>query len=221
MNQAIINPTPYFERTEVSNSDLSWLKQITMNYQDLQDYTNAYRLGSLVDGMLTEPHKLNYFRFTLDNEQYTREEFAMCEKMKNAARADEFFMMLLKQSTGQVVKSADVKFNYGGFEFTLPMRCKYDGWIDPLSWGWDLKSTNCTSQKQFEEAVRHFDYDRSRVVYMKISGAKKDMIMGISKINYKIFKVPVSVGCELWKSGEEKLNDLGFKYWTLFEGVTV
>ena len=214
----------YFNRPEVSNSDLSWLKLELLSAAERQDFTNAYRMGSLIDCMITEPERINYFTYQLldypdagHNEQFTKEEFAVCEMMKKAFRQDEFCISLLRQSTGQKVMSRDVLHNYGGFEFTMAMRCKYDLWSNILGWGGDIKSTTATTQKQFEESIRYFDYDRQRVNYMNISGASKDMIIGISKVNYKIFKVPITRDSELFNSGMKKLTELAFKWYYLFE----
>jgi hypothetical protein len=222
--QTVIASPGYFARLEVSNSDLSWLKLELLSAAERKDFTDAYRMGSLIDAMITEPERINYFKFQLNdypeaghNEQFTKEEFERCEMMKKAFRNDEFCVSLLRQSTGQAVMSAPVDFDYCGFAFQLSMRCKYDLWSDILKWGGDIKSTTATSQKQFEEAIRYFDYDRQRVEYMLISGAPKDMLIGISKVNYKIFKVPITRENELWKSGYEKLSSLAFRWWTLFE----
>lgn len=212
--QAIDN---YYRLPEVSNSDLSWLKLTMLSTQARIDFENAYRLGSLVDAMITEPARVNYFTFTLDDEVFTPFEFYQCEQMKAAFKRDEFCMGLLKQSTGQMVMRETMSFDYGNFEFFLRMRCKYDLYSNILKWGGDIKSTTATTQKQFEEVARHFDYDRQRACYMKISGAKRDMLIGISKVNNKIFKIPILRGDELFTSGEKKLTELAFRWWVYFE----
>lgn len=207
----------YFARPEVSNSDLSWLRLELLSAEERHDFTQALRIGTLTDAMITEPARVNYYTFTLDGEQYTPAEFAECSRMKEAFRRDEFCRNLLLLSTGQMEMSRRLQFDYAGFLFELTMRCKYDLWSERLRWGGDIKSTAATTQRQFEEAVRHFDYDRQRVTYMKISDAPKDMVVGISKVNGKIFKVPIERGGELWRSGEEKLTDLAFRWYSLFE----
>lgn len=224
MNSALAIQDNYFDRAEVSNSDLSWLKMELLSSAERKDFKDAYRMGSLIDCMITEAHRIDYFKLQLldypepgHNEQFTKEEFETCQKMKAAFRADDFCMGLLKQSTGQMVMSDTVSFDYCGLEFSLKMRCKYDLWSDILKWGGDIKSTTATTQKQFEDAVRFFDYDRQRVEYMLISGAKRDMLIGISKVNYKIFKVPVTINSSIFMSGYEKLSSLAFRWWTLFE----
>lgn len=213
-------PSPdYFDRPEVSNSDLSWLKMNLLSSQEQMDFTNAYRMGSLIDAMITEPERVNYFKFTIGEEKYTADEFEICKAMKRAFMKDEFCRGFASQCCGQKIFSTSIPLTFDGIEFSLMMRGKYDLWSDLLTWGGDIKSTTATTQKQFEEAIRHWDYDRQRAVYMSLSGAKKDMIIGISKVNYKIFKVPVSRDSELFKSGYEKFSDLGFKWWYLFENL--
>ena len=48
----------YFSRSEVSNSDLSWLSKYWMLDYKLFDIEQAYRFGTLVDAIITEPHKV-------------------------------------------------------------------------------------------------------------------------------------------------------------------
>jgi hypothetical protein len=114
-----------------------------------------------------------------------------------------------------------VKLDYEGIFFELTMRCKYDLWADVLRYGGDIKSTTATTQKQFEEACRHFDYDRQRAVYMTLSGAQKDVLIGISKVNLKVFKLFIDRKSEFYLSGMQKFRELAFKYWTLFGDVTM
>src|SRR5690606_21539428 len=117
----------------------------------------------------------------------------------------------------QTVMSQKVKFSFEGVDFDLNTRCKWDLWADRLKYGGDIKSTAATTQKQFEEAVRFFDYDRQRAWYMNIAKSDKDFIIGISKKNFKVFKVPVRRGDELFNEGVKKYSELAFKWWSLFE----
>ena len=85
-----------------------------------------------------------------------------------------------------------------------------------MGFGGDLKSTFATSQKQFEEAVDFFDWDRSRAWYMDIAGSRQDFIVGISKKNLKVFKVMISRDDKIYKQGKEKYEELAFRWWMLF-----
>jgi hypothetical protein len=216
-----IERDPYYLRPEVSNSDLSWLKKYWMMQDEVIDVEKAYRFGTLIDCMITENFKINYFNYTCAGLPYTKEEFALAEEMKKAFWRDPLCAALAKHSEYQKVS---VKYGFpvehDGLRFTLNVRCKWDLFAMPkLKMTGDIKSTTATTQKQFEEAVRYFDYDRQRAIYMDIEGVDNDMLIGISKVNKKIFKVPVKRDSELYRSGKEKYQTLAFRYWYLFDNV--
>lgn len=213
-----MNRDIYFSRSEVSNSDLSWLKKYELQQSVIYDLEAAYRFGTLVDAIITEPEKVNYFNRTVVGEDYifSEEEFSKARKMHDAFRDDELCQHYLKQSNYQSVMSKNQVIDYEGFEFELPVRCKWDIWMPKLKWGADIKSTVATTQKQFEAAVRYFDYDRQRAWYMDIAGSDRDMLIGISKVNFKVFKVKITRDGELYRSGREKYSSLAFRFWTLF-----
>lgn len=208
---------PYYNRPEISNSDLSAL--LKMSDTDQRDLTDAYRFGNLIDAMITEPHRVDHYRLRVDQEQFNATEWEQARRMLQAFRDDHICAMLLSQAGGQAIKSREVEITHEGVKFTIPMRCKYDLWMEALGWGADIKSTTATSQKQFEQVVEHFHYDRQRAVYMTLSGAPKDMIIGISKENFKIFKVAITRESDLFKTGMAKFQQLAFMHFALFHDV--
>jgi hypothetical protein len=210
----------YFLHPFVSNSDLTklWLE---INAVDERDLNEAFRFGTLVHALILEPHKVDLIRLQVEGETYTREEIDLARKMKIAFNNDALCRQLLSQSEFEVeMYNEATLFEHEGFSFLLDTRRKYDGWIASANWGWDLKSTACTSQAQFEASIRQFDYERARVFYAKGSGAIQDVIIGVSKINFKIFKVFMKHGDQLWQEGERKCCELAFKYWSL-KAITV
>ena len=206
---------PYYSRPEISNSDLTWLKN-KLFPRWMPDPTNAFRFGSLIDAMITEPVRIDYYKRTLDGEAYSGDDFALAEDMKRAYYRDPLCAQIAQQASGQVAMAIRKKFDYRGLEFELPIRCKWDLWIDSLMWGGDIKSTSCTTQKQFEEACRFFDYDRSRAWYMDIAGSDRDIIIGISKKNLRIFKVPITRNSTIYRDGYNKYNELAFRWHMLY-----
>lgn len=211
----------YYLRSEVSNSDLSKLKDYFMPKSYIMDSTAAYRFGNLIDAMVTESHRVDNYRMRVDNEQFLASEWDLALEMKKAFFRDPMCQQLHKLCSGQAIKAGPITLNHRGIEFTLPMRCKYDLWSDALNWGGDLKSTTATTQKQFEEACYYFDYDRQRANYMRQSGAKKDVLIGISKVNLQIFKIHITEDTPFYKSGKEKFEYWAFKYWTLFGDINL
>ena len=209
---------PYFGRNEVSNSDLTWLKNYYQPEMDEVVKEKAYRFGSLLDAIITEPFKVDYFKKKVEDVQYTDEEFEKAEQMRKSFLNDPFAKNILSQSDMQKVMIVNRNFTYeDDMNFKLDVRCKWDLWMQNLGWGGDLKSTTATTQKQFEEAVRYFDYDRQRAWYMDIAGSNQDVLIGVSKVNFKVFKVPIRRDDDLYKSGFRKYNELAFKWWALFE----
>lgn len=215
----MIGVDSYYSRPEVSNSDLSALKNYFMPKDYVMDATAAYRFGNLIDAMITEAHRCDHYNLRVDGEQFLQHEWEHAGIMRKEFLKDPLAAQMLKIASGQCVKSGIVKLDFEGIFFELLMRCKYDLWSDALRYGGDIKSTTATTQKQFEEACYHFDYDRQRAVYMTLSGAKKDVIIGISKVNFKVFKLYINTETEFYKSGMGKFRELAFKYWTLFGDV--
>jgi hypothetical protein len=213
------NPDTYYNRPEVSNSDLSWLKKQFQSKDDF-DPIEAYKFGTLIDAMITEAHRVNFYKMTVDDVQYSKEQFDLAEEMKKSFMNDPLCANLLKMSSTQAVSiQPNFKIEFEGVEFEMPVRCKWDLLLP--TWGVDIKSTTATTQKQFIDAIYYFDYHRQRAWYMDIIGSDQDMLIGISKVNKKIFKVPIKLGDELYKEGKAQYQELAFKWWSLFENIKI
>jgi len=213
------NPDTYYNRPEVSNSDLTALKQL-LHPHPTGDKERAFHIGNLIDALITEPARVDYYRYTVDDVQYTAEDFHFGEELHRAlrleAKKDRFLENVLKMADTQRVSIRHgQEFQYGDFPFTLDTRCKWDWFLPGLHFGGDLKTTSTCSQKEFEEAYDFFDIDRSRAWYMDIEGTDKDFVYAISKRTMQIYKVFITRGDKLYKRGREKYEELAFQYWCL------
>lgn len=214
------NPDTYYLRKEVSNSDLTELKNFLYPRAQYGDKEKAFKFGTLIDAMITENDRVDYFKRTVDGVQYTQGDFELAEAMKKAlrmeARKDAFLAQVLEKSdTQKFMVNKNQLFEYGNFKYTLDTRCKWDWWLPSFGFGGDLKSTFAESQKQFNEAIDFFDWDRSRAWYMDIAGSNQDFIYAISKKNCKIFKAFIRRGDDTYNRGREKYSELSFKWWML------
>lgn len=213
-----LNRDPYFDRQEVSNSDLSWLAKYWLAGDLAYDIDVAYRFGTLIDCMITEPHKVNFFKFTVDGDKYTKDEFRLAEEMKAAFFQDPFCKLMAENSEMQsIVTREDFEIEHEGFRFTMAVRLKFD--LDArkkLKMTGDIKSTTAKTEKEFIAACHHFGYFRQRAWYMDISKSEKDVLIGISKVNKKVFKIPIAKGGEFYNIGKEQYQELAFKHWYLF-----
>ncbi|WP_019540533.1 hypothetical protein [Proteiniphilum acetatigenes] len=214
------NPDTYFNRKEVSNSDLTELKNLLYPRTQYGDKEKAFKFGTLIDAIITEPDRVDFYKLTVDDVLYLKEDFDLAIEMRKSliaeSRKDTFLANVLKHASTQTVSiRQNQPFDYCGFEFTLDTRCKWDFWLSSVNFGGDLKSTFAESQKQFEEAIDFFDWDRSRAWYMDIIGSDRDFIYAISKKNCKVFKYFIQRGDKTYEKGKEKYLDLAFKYWQL------
>ncbi|MBD5384880.1 hypothetical protein HDR69_00435 [bacterium] len=212
------NPDTYYQRSEVSNSDLTALKELLHPRLQFGNREEAFRFGSLVDAIITEPARVNYYRFTVDDTQYTEDEFRHAQEMfkslRAEARKDSFLDYVLRNAeTQKFMVNQGQQFEYCGFPFHLDTRCKWDWWLGIF--GGDLKTTAATSQKEFEEMIDFFDWDRSRAWYMDIANSDHDFIYAISKKNNKVFKKYINRGDAIYEAGREKYEELAFQWWCL------
>ena len=212
------NMDNYYNRKEVSNSDLTELKNLLHPHIQWGDREQAFRFGTLVDALITEPQRVNYFQRTVDDVLYTDDEFDHAREMHRSlrleARKDPLLHVVLERAETQRYMVNDSQgFEYGGFAFSLSTRCKWDWWMPFAGFGGDLKTTFAASQREFEEAIDFFDWDRSRAWYMDIAHSSRDFIYAISKKNCQVFKHFINRDDATYRRGREKYEELAFQYW--------
>lgn len=219
----------YYSREEVSNSDLTALMiklEPWKAFLKPADLKKAFHLGTLVDALVTEPHKVDHYMFAVGEEKYTRDEMkwgrAMLRSLQNAAKKDAFLSYVLQNADGQRWFTNERQpFEFANHTFTLPTRCKFDWWLPVLGFGGDLKTTAATTQHQFEEEIDWVNWDRSRAWYMDVVHSlderqgNNDFIYAISKKNRKVFFKKIERGDEIYERGKEKYLELAFKLWML------
>ena len=203
----------YFDHPFCSNSSLTALGQelgILPSFGG--DKENAYRMGSLFDAVVTEPHKIDLYQMTIAETDYTftNEELATCKAMKKKLEENKIYQTFLLQNPNFQKEAYIENFPFDGF--TLNMRGKLDFFIAGMVV--DLKSTACTSQKAFENACEQFGYYRQMWLYCKLTNVKRAMIFGVSKAKpHDVFIVKLAEGDDKWNDGEKQINKLAFKYY--------
>jgi PDDEXK-like domain of unknown function (DUF3799) len=212
-----LNNDPYYNRAEVSNSELGALEKYWMPQSYIIDLESAFRFGSLLDAMITEDHLVDYFKNTVAGVKIEKAEFEKARQMKKVFFADSFCKSLAAQCEMQKVTiKHDWPIQYEGVEFKMDMRCKWDFFAPRIDLSGDLKTTASTTQKQFEDSIFHYNYDRQAALYMDLENKSNFIFIGISKVNLKIFKVIVKRGDATYNSGKAKYQELAFRYYYLF-----
>lgn len=215
----------YYSRSEVSNSDLSSLRELLYPRPQFGDKERAFAFGTLIDFMITEPHKVDLYNLTVEGQYahfpFTQADFDLAKEMKKSYMKDPFCKMISENADFQSISiSHDFPIVHNEFEFHLSagVRCKWDLLVRKWKMGGDIKSTMAKTQKEFEQACDHFDYFRSRAWYMDIEGTERDMLIGISKVNQKVFTIPITRGDKLYNYGKSQYQELSFKYWLYVDG---
>jgi hypothetical protein len=196
----------------MSNSDLGDLEQ---NNRDF-DPTAAYAFGNLVDHLITEPEKVDVYKNTCNGDVFTGVQMELAIKMKESFMKDEIALKLFQMSRYQEIMHKQLLHKFGKIEFKLNARCKWDLWMPRFKWGGDIKTTTATTESQFRAACSFFHYPRQRFLYMTLGGSDKDMLIGISKVNKKVFKIPINRGDDFWNEGKSDYENLVIEYWKLY-----
>ena len=71
------NPDSYYSRPEVSNSDLTELKNYLYPRAQYGDKEKAFKFGTLVDALITENERVRYDKLMVDDYVYTKDEFEL------------------------------------------------------------------------------------------------------------------------------------------------
>ena len=82
------NPDTYYNRSEVSNSDLTALKEVMHPRPMFGDREAAFRFGTLVDALITEPDRVDYYHLTVDDVEYTDDDFRHAKEMQRSLRLE-------------------------------------------------------------------------------------------------------------------------------------
>lgn len=224
---------PYYSRPEVSNSDLTALKYKLfpqLNFVSEKAKLEAFRKGTLVDALITEPEAFNYYKKSVGDYTYTDDEIKWGMEMRKAlvkysqgTKTEQQFMayVLKYAETQKWFVNPHQQFDVGFMQFELPTRCKFDWWMPGINASADLKTTSATTYKQFLDEVDFIGWSQSRSWYMDLvhslnpAWGNKDAICAISKKNFKVFFLKIERGDKIHQLGQKQYLDLAFKMWCL------
>ena len=209
----------YYELPFVSNSDLGALRKEIYGIVEIPNLDFHYAFGSLVDAMLTEPQSIiDAARADYD---FTPDHLTMAEKMVDYCLKDPLIPLMLKQSIGQYVYIRTMDFIHEGFEFKMKCRCKFDLLAKQYKMGLDFKTLSVETDNAFRASIDYFDYDRQAVFYMDLARLDRFWVIGISKKNAAIFKLAITRGDDVYKSGRDKYMYWGRKYYDMIYNLNL
>jgi len=203
----------YFELPFVSNSDLGALRKEIYGIVEIPNLQFHFAFGSLVDAMLTEPPEV--IEFCRNDYDFTKDHLDMADKMVDYCLKDPLIPLVLKKMVGQHVYIRTMDFEHDGFEFKMKCRCKFDLYSKLMKMALDFKTLSVSTHNAFIASIDHFDYDRQAAFYMDLARIDRFWIVGISKLNNKIFKLAIERDDDTYKSGRDKYMYWGKKYFDM------
>lgn len=191
----------YWKIDAVSNSALSSLKHELMGTPKRLLGRNGV-FGSAFHEKILEPHLYDFEKYNLR----PSEKFAIGEMTKSLEK-DMLFNKLFSLSEKEVTAIwTDEKTGLkckGKIDMNLPARKEII----------DLKTTAARSQKEFEEAMNSYDYDRQGFHYMDGASAERCRFIGVQKIApFNVYHFAFKRDSDFVKRGKKKRDFLLRKY---------
>ena len=206
----------------VSNSQLGSLFDALYLIEKPANLQHIYDFGNLVDCLVTEKHKFNPFTNTLSDQGreivFTNQEVELAYDMAKALEQDPILSAIMKDCKFQhIILRKKHEIEYQGNRFWLPMRCKLDIY-KTRELICDVKTTSCTTQKQFDASIDFFNYDRQGAVYIDLGRVDRIIYIGVSKVRDKrtglpsVFHHLIERGDKCYLAGLAKYSNLAWRY---------
>lgn len=174
----------------VANSDLKSLKASIDGSELPENLDRIFEFGTLCHEIILEPEKADW----------TDPDIKLALKMKETFMDDSFCRSFVEHHNFK----AEHEF-YRNDLLGVSAKCRMDGRISSKKWILEFKSLAVTSQKAFEEAIYHFDYDMGAAFYMDVSRYDRLLIAGVSKKKPDmLFKLVLDRNDPIYLSGLEK-----------------
>lgn len=203
----------YFAFPAVSNSALSSLQNELLGIA-VPEFSHGFYTGTLLDNLITERRRINLLEHEHDNKEIPAAVIANVKQMAKAFWKNPFCTQLIKGAALQKISLFTREFLYNDIPFSLPCKCKWDFFNEKGISG-DIKTTVATTLQQFLKECEFRQYFRARAWYMDLENTRQDIIIGISKVNFQIFLVPITKGDANYLRGQQQYLRLAFYYWTL------
>jgi hypothetical protein len=190
----------YFDHDYVSNSDVKEIRyRHDQNRTKPENLQQIFDAGTLNHNALLEPYKAD-------------------RNHKGYKLAKTMAETVLKDSLCRsIIMSPDFRREHEWYRCNRwglkGVRCKTDGDSKSNSVIFEYKGLAVTSEKGFDNAIVHHDYDQSSYFYLNVVGYKYYLIAGVSK-EYpdRLFKRLVTRDHKIYQWGEPKV-DSGIKLW--------
>ena len=187
----------------LSNSGLGKVQDKMEGNFDKPVPYGAFRFGSMVDAILTQPDELVT--------DLTDDELRQGLRLSEAVKTNPLAKVLLDHAEPQVIVSRTLTINLEGIEKEVLAKCMLDLALLKMGIGADIKTTAARTHAQFLASVERFNYDRQAYWYMETPELNKFVFIGISKTKVgEVFIHIVKRDDPMFLSGKEKAHALAY-----------
>lgn len=141
--------------------------------------------GTLLDFLITEPHRVNRKTFTIENDHesitFSKKKFDCNLKMADAFFNHSLASTILANGIPQKEFYRTVTLQYKREKFKVKIKCKLD--IYSKVYSCDIKSTAATSSASFINSMLLFKQNRQGAIYTDMAKNKGIFYIGIQKID--------------------------------------
>ena len=199
--------TGYFSHEYASNSDLKRLVNQVINGKELPDNIGViYDQGTLNHQALTEKYKADQWLISRLNEEPSN---------SNKIQADYDLACTMAKTVlkddlcRRLIMSVDFRREHEWYRlnnYGIKSRCKVDGDSKMMSTCFEYKGLAVTTDKAFEEAIYHFDYDQGVAWYLDVMQYKYLLMAAVSKKQPdRLFKRIIDRNHQIYISGRQKV----------------
>jgi len=183
----------YFDHDFVSNSDLKRLHHKVSGRVEPNNLQQIFDTGTLNHNALLEPYKAD------KNDPG----YPLAKQMAETVLKDKLCR--------DVIMHPDFRREHEWYRSNRwglkGVRCKTDGDSKSLSTIFEYKGLAVTTEKGFDAAISHHDYDASCYYYLNVVGYEYYLIAGVSKEKPKmLFKRLYTRSSDIYRSGAIKIE---------------
>ncbi len=234
MNLGQIEDKDYFSRTEVSNSDLSLIKQSWSHFleKNRRQTTDAMTFGKAFDQLLLRPvefHK-NFIIAPQEIDRRTKEGKLMYQSLIESGRdiltsSDWTNLNLMKNNvethpiSSRIIKESEKEGSFTGILEGVEVRCKID--IFNQGYLFDIKTCQSAQSSEFKRTFASYGYHRQMAFYLdilkqNIEGVRGAGLIPVEKISSSSY-LPSKCGVNVFWLSEQSLEQGQFEYKKLLE----
>lgn len=190
----------YFDHGNISNSDLKKMRErLGLTRPAPMNLELIFAFGSLFHKSILEPNLVT-------DEEKRKDDYPLAQEMSKTFWRDPFCRDFAMAPDFRREHEFYDTLEVAGMR--IDAKCKADGYREKRKFFLELKSTACTSQKDFEAAMIDLDYDQACAHYMLTSKCDVALIAGISKKKPdRLFRRIVKKYDDWYLNGEQKLID--------------